>query len=48
MEEIAKYFDGDAVDVAEVANAEMKVRGISSHVEMVDTVKGGNVDEREL
>ena len=24
LEEIAKFFDGDAVDVAEIANAEMK------------------------
>lgn len=24
LEEIAKFFDGDAIDVAEIANAEMK------------------------
>lgn len=36
MEEIAKYFDGDAVDVADIANAEMKERGILSHVETTD------------
>ncbi|KAG5743850.1 hypothetical protein H9Q70_013444 [Fusarium xylarioides] len=28
MEEIAKYFDGDAVDVGEVARADMKERGV--------------------
>lgn len=35
LEEIAKYFDGeDAVDVGEVANADLKERGINlTHIE---------------
>lgn len=43
MEEIAKYFDGDAVDVADIANAEMKEKGILSSLEVAEkNTKGVN------
>ena len=35
-EEIAKYFDGDRVDVAEIANAELKHQGTAEQVELAD------------
>lgn len=46
MEEIAKYFDGEAIDVADIANAEVKARGLAGHVEL--TEKGGKGSTREV
>jgi hypothetical protein len=45
MEEIAKYFDGDAVDVADIANAEMKEKGILSHVEIKEKSAVSQVED---
>lgn len=40
MEEIAKFFDGDTVDVADIANAEVKAKGLGAvEVTELGTVK---------
>lgn len=40
MEEIAKFFDGDTVDVADIANAEVKAKGLAAvEVTELGTVK---------
>lgn len=48
MEEIAKFFDGDTVDVADIANAEVKAKGLASiEVTEMGTVKA-NAKEVEV
>lgn len=43
MEEIAKYFDGESVvDVGEIANADVKEKGIAFHAEATETTHPRN------
>ena len=50
MEEIAKFFDGDTVDVADIANAEVKAKGLATTIEVTElgTTKGGGAKQVEV